>query len=277
MGIPPPPPPKHNKDHQSEEQITECPDWINKQVCDSFRTCPYFHDGVECDTWVEYGKCPEKDNGQCKDFHHRSIWIQSDKSNDKNNQDISQKKFHDKNNNHKKKVHNDKKDSSNHKSTPKKEKKYSKKESKREKHVHETREHKRDRDRDRKDNNNNNNIKDVIHQVKDKTYRDYKRDISVDSHVSVSSISSSCSNQTRELQVLKINVAKMVKKKRKVYKTELKQMYFDTFNTELNIDDYGYLNIVSFLKSIKCLAMHQGSNGSPLIVYNSANINNLRH
>merc|ERR1712217_490954 len=66
----PPPPPK------DEEQISECPDWINKQVCDSFRTCPYFHDGVECDTWVEYGTCPEKEKGGCKLFHHRSIWIE---------------------------------------------------------------------------------------------------------------------------------------------------------------------------------------------------------
>ena len=68
--IPLPPPPK------DEEQISECPDWINKQVCDSFRSCPYFHEGVECDTWVEYGKCPDKEAGNCKMYHHRSIWVQ---------------------------------------------------------------------------------------------------------------------------------------------------------------------------------------------------------
>merc|ERR1712130_90190 len=99
--IPPPPPPKQEKYEKSdkkkkdkkkektstkkkdenEEQISECPDWINRQICDSFRSCPYFHDGVECDTWVEYGKCPEKDAGKCKEYHHRSIWIQDEKEN----------------------------------------------------------------------------------------------------------------------------------------------------------------------------------------------------
>merc|ERR1712228_911193 len=92
--LPPPPPPKQNKTKitpviimkkeenvLNEEQISECPDWINLQVCDSFKSCPYFHDGVECNTWVEYGKCDEKDNedSQCKNMHHRSIWIQDNK------------------------------------------------------------------------------------------------------------------------------------------------------------------------------------------------------
>lgn len=67
------------------EQVVECPDWLNKGVCLNFRQCPHFHHSVECDFWIEYGKCNGKNSGECK-LYHRKIWIPvSINSNDNSN------------------------------------------------------------------------------------------------------------------------------------------------------------------------------------------------
>lgn len=55
------------------EEILECPKFLNSGVCDQFRTCPYFHDGAECETWIECGQCKQKEYGTCN-FKHRQLW-----------------------------------------------------------------------------------------------------------------------------------------------------------------------------------------------------------
>lgn len=63
------------------EEILECPNFHAKGFCNRFKTCRYYHDGVECDTFIEQGTCPDE---TCP-YYHRSIWERNRKQKVLNN------------------------------------------------------------------------------------------------------------------------------------------------------------------------------------------------
>jgi len=74
-------PPTHNYIKQQQpmetiEEILECPNFHAKGFCNRFRDCRYFHDGVECEKWIEEGQC---ENEECF-LYHRSLWHRNRKA-----------------------------------------------------------------------------------------------------------------------------------------------------------------------------------------------------
>jgi len=55
------------------EDVDECPEFIKEGCCNKFRSCPHFHPEVECEYWVEYGYCKERDFDRCN-LQHRTRW-----------------------------------------------------------------------------------------------------------------------------------------------------------------------------------------------------------
>ena len=189
---------KMNKNEdKNEEQIRECPNWLSKGCCANFRECQYFHDGVECQTWVEYGKCVKFEKGNCEGGHHRSIWKQNDVIPTTNN-----------------------------------------------------------------GNDGNNGNKDSKYKYNGSFNND-------DDNVSISSLDSNASVSTKELHKIRINVIKLIKKRREIGLNHLFDQYYDFYGTKMNIDIFGFLNIVSFVKTIKCLCVATAINGKPIIIYRS--------
>jgi len=58
-----------------DEEVLECPEFVHGGKCDNFKHCPFFHERVECENWIELGECELKRAGRCK-LSHRQYWAE---------------------------------------------------------------------------------------------------------------------------------------------------------------------------------------------------------
>jgi len=65
---------KDSKPAQDDEEVLECPDFVHKGKCDNFKSCPFFHEQIECENWIELGECARYGSGACK-LKHRQYWV----------------------------------------------------------------------------------------------------------------------------------------------------------------------------------------------------------